>query len=67
MTKPDWKDAPEDAEYLAQDLSGIWSFHQNEPRPERGIWDSTAGVWTVPIRGERFANPNWRDTLEKRP
>ena len=65
--KPDWKDAPEWAEWIAQDYPGIWSFHQNEPKPTRGIWDSTANVLTVAMKGERVNNEEWKSTLERRP
>ena len=30
-TKPDWKDAPEWAQWLAMDGDGAWWWFQNEP------------------------------------
>jgi hypothetical protein len=38
--KPDWKDAPEWAKFLAQDCDGRW--HWFEAKPE---WDDGPGEW----------------------
>lgn len=38
--KPDWKDAPEWAEWLAMDQGGSWYWHAGQP-----FWDSTDGCW----------------------
>lgn len=32
MNKPDWKDAPEWANWLAMDSDGIWWWYENEPK-----------------------------------
>ena len=32
--KPDWKDAPEWANYLAQDKNGEWTWFSHKPKPE---------------------------------
>lgn len=29
--KPDWKDAPAWAQYLAQDFNGEWFWYENKP------------------------------------
>ena len=66
--KPSWDDAPENAEYLAQDEDWSWEFHLSEPRPyeteesleDSGWWGSTG--WCDSVR-----NKNWRNTLEPRP
>lgn len=42
MNKPDWKDAPEWAEWLAQDADGAWWWFQNEPEQRGGGED---GRW----------------------
>ena len=32
--KPDWKGAPEWANYLAQDMNGVWYWFEFEPIPQ---------------------------------
>lgn len=70
--KPDWKDAPEWAEWLAMDSDGGWHFHEVEP-----FWDQADGCWygreveetSVQLGGYDF-NPDGIDassTLEGRP
>jgi hypothetical protein len=39
-SKPNWKDAPEWAQWLAQDASHSWYWHELEPEPEDGVWES---------------------------
>lgn len=70
MGKPDWKDAPEWAQWLAQDSSGSWGWYQKKPviRSEGTfVWDieSTGDNWVCPC----FEKPNikWAETLERRP
>lgn len=29
--KPDWKDAPDWAQWLAMDSNGLWYWHKNDP------------------------------------
>lgn len=64
--KPDWKDAPEWARYLAKDKDGYWNWFETKPVPnvsnscwyERGfsMW-ATAGI----------ENDNsWKESLEQR-
>ena len=38
--KPDWKDAPEWAEWLAMDGNGAWVWHATEP-----FFDIGDGCW----------------------
>ena len=59
--KPDWKDAPEWANYLAMDESGDWYWYDGVPEPSRASWVSF-GDMKFAGRGER-----WRDSLEGRP
>lgn len=66
--KPDWKDAPEWAKYLAMDSDGWWYWYENEPVKSYGGWN---------IRGEhdhdsnRYASAHgyitWQDSMEPRP
>lgn len=68
MSKPDWKDAPEWANYLVQDLKGTWVWFANEPET-----CDPYGYWRVSDDGGRFLihdkpteNPAWKQTLERR-
>lgn len=38
--KPDWKDAPEWANWLAMDDSGAWYWHEEKPEWLRDEWVS---------------------------
>lgn len=70
MSKPDWKDAPEWAEWLAQDLSGTWVwFSGARPYPSRSMWRPTSdGLGFKYTRaGEDYMNMDWMETLERRP
>ena len=40
--KPDWKDAPEWANYLAMDGDGFWCFYQFAPE-----WDADENAWLI--------------------
>jgi len=58
--KPDWKDAPDWANYLAQDSSGAWYWYNNKPIRCLGAWDANGQKEKIPIN-------NWYETLESRP
>lgn len=47
--KPDWKDAPYWAHYLAQDANSDWFFFEEEPQ-----WDRFELEW-LPQRGTQVA------------
>lgn len=71
MNKPNWKDAPEWAQWLAQDRSGNWLWYSKKPTPNEVILGMGWPIWidggkSVPA-GDGPDNPNWRDTLERRP
>ena len=60
--KPDWKDAPEWANYLAMDGDGYWCWYLRKPIREDDCW----------CGGEKFeftkrTGVYWKDSLEKRP
>jgi hypothetical protein len=59
--KPDWKDAPSWANYLAQDEDSEWWWFENKPDEGHAAW------W--PCEGEscRASVGDWRDSLEERP
>lgn len=66
MNKPDWKDAPEWAGYLAMTENGEWVWFENEPFPStnhHGEWVEIAGK-------SEFAGVyglSWKDSAEPRP
>lgn len=41
--KPDWKDAPEWAQWLAQDPCGDWFWYENKPYFGESEWVSSGG------------------------
>ena len=60
--KPDWKDAPEWANYLAMDEDGQWFWYENRPKLDSLEWlDCTR---FQPASG---TGTSWKDSLEKRP
>ena len=59
--KPDWRDAPEWAKWLAMDQNGEW--HWYEERPSHGMES-----W-IPMDGRMLysgADSCWKDSLEQR-
>ncbi|MGL4756876.1 MAG: hypothetical protein ACRCXB_31395 [Aeromonadaceae bacterium] len=70
QNKPSWKDAPQDASYLAQEPHGMWTFFFDRPYEPSKLSDDG---WRFDgfqaccseCRGEVLGD--WRDTLEKRP
>lgn len=61
--KPNWKDAPSWANYLAMDEDGTWCWFNNEPRIGVLNINWVANGRTRPIRKYLC----WRQTLEQRP
>lgn len=61
MNKPDWKDAPEWAQWLARDADGEWYWYEKQPILVSG--------WYVQQMGSRwtFAGFSVPTTLEFRP
>lgn len=66
MTKPDWKDAPEWAQWLARDSNGLWYWYEMEPYvvDDLETWDNQAGLFlqALPVKVS-----GWETTLEQRP
>jgi hypothetical protein len=68
--KPSWDEAPEWANYLAQDYNGEWYWYNAKPtyNPYLTHW-----FLTYPYGGTKRQlyvpdpNPNWKDTLEEKP
>jgi len=61
MSKPDWKDAPEWASYLAQDKNGTWWWYDREPIAEQSQWESCG------IAESACVCDDWKESLQKRP
>jgi hypothetical protein len=66
MSKPDWKDAPEWANYLAMDSDGLWAWHEKKP-----FVAGFATVWLSRDYGQVAIaykpHNTWHETLEERP
>lgn len=64
--KPDWKDAPEWANWIAADVDGEWYWYESRPS-----LSNTSGWWRCEYGDSEFAGefpcPNYRKSLEKRP
>lgn len=61
--KPDWKDAPEWAQWLAMDEDGTWRWHS-------GYLTTFHGKWISGEQSQLAAKqeiPKWDDTAEMRP
>lgn len=55
--KPDWKDAPEWAQWLAMDGSGLWCLFECRPTLELGVW----------TMGGKHSFANFEPSVEARP
>lgn len=68
MSKPDWKDAPEWAQWLAQDSCGAWWWFKRKPEPQfrghDGVWFSSCQEYAG--GGNEYCT-GWLGTLERRP
>ena len=66
--KPSWDDAPEWAEWLAQDENGDWAFYPDKPNDKQDQW---VMPYTAPYAlntvGRSKVHGDWRNTLERRP
>lgn len=60
MNKPDWKDAPEWAQYLAMDADGAWYWYELRPIALRDSWAPNG-------RSQLAAIQPWLSSLESRP
>jgi len=62
MCKPEWKDAPEWANYLAMDWIGDWYWYHEKPRLSDSTWE-TGGA----VRLATHSYHGWQQSLEGRP
>jgi hypothetical protein len=60
--KPDWKDAPEWAKWLAMDYDGAWFWYADKPRLDPDGWAQTSELYKC-----AFAPAPWKCSLQKRP
>ncbi len=60
--KPDWKDAPEWANWVAMDFNGRWWFYECVPVKGVDSWNPHGGDME-----EANAYKDWAETLEGRP
>lgn len=64
--KPDWKDAPEWAQWLAMDANGFWWWYEEEPVVSEKAWmPSDSGDCTRAFT--KPTNEDWLETLTPRP
>ncbi len=61
--KPDWKDAPKWAKFLAMDSTGDWYWYEFEPELQSRVWRDYSGNIELALRNPQ----NWETTLEGRP
>jgi hypothetical protein len=64
QNKPDWKDLPDWAQWLAQNESGVWHWFQNKPLNGFTGFNS-GGSCGYANTGKVIGD--WRNTLERRP
>lgn len=69
MSKPDWKDAPKWANWLAMDKDGEWCWWNKAPRMADSIWAQGAPEeeFTYESAGYFESRSGWMDSLEQRP
>ncbi len=65
QNKPSWDEAPEWANWLAQDNDGEWCWRENKLIKLSRTFHSKEGRFDYTNRGEVLGN--WQDTLEERP
>lgn len=61
---PDWKDAPEWAQWVAQDEDGDWYWYENKPRLFDKHWMIDGGK--TEFKFFDIHTPDWRETLQER-
>ena len=59
---PDWRTAPEWANYIAMDDNGQWYWYEREPEQKDDIWNNRFGK--AELVGEYIY---WKDSLQERP
>lgn len=75
MSKPEWKDAPEWANYLSQDADGDWTWWEAAPtfsEENSPYWMPSKeaihkGLYNFTTASSCAENTDWKETLESRP
>jgi len=71
QNKPSWESAQAQADFMAQEPHGVWTFFATQPFNPSQVnndgWRFDGGfqAWSSDMRGEVLGD--WRDTLERRP
>lgn len=60
--KPQWKDSPPWAKWLAMDSSGLWCWFEHQPVKHATMWIASAGR-----ANEHTDALPWHESLEPRP
>lgn len=69
MSKPEWKDAPEWANWLAQDKDGEYCWWNKKPDRTKSLWTqgSPESDYRFESAGYFPKSIDWEKTLEPRP
>ena len=67
QNKPSWNDAPEWANWLAQDEDGEWWFFSAKPKVQSVSFDEQCSGIRADYAKKGETIGDWRDTLENRP
>lgn len=62
MRKPEWRHAPQWANYVAMDGNGEWFWFENEPK----VADEGEDIWR-PNHGRNEKAFHWTESSERRP
>jgi len=67
IEKPSWDEAPEWANWIAQNATGFWHFYDEEPFLAYDCWYSPKRSEVHVLQFTAIPNAYWHKTLEKRP
>lgn len=64
MSRPDWNDAPDWANYVAMDADGDWWWYEGKPEQMQQSW---RGPEKMRVREAQPLLEIWSESLEERP
>lgn len=67
MQKPDWKDAPKWANFVAQDDNGDWWWFESKPQLFEGTWWTGRSGLRVEDSWLSTDAVDYKESLEERP
>jgi hypothetical protein len=67
MSKPDWNDAPEWAQWMAQDKGGEWYWYEHKPKLMHARHEVDYSVRSESRCQLAREIPGWDKTVERRP